>query len=174
MQYLGRPCSPSSKHLMETGTINDTFACDRCGASWHPGCPPQLLRPEGHHWRQSVSPHPVLPDACHEASHADDSGQRHEPAACLCQSGPGSGRRGTGGQIAQHVGEVKLLTVHLLKPVGCATCFPYSYEFLFETACAALYIADHVCRSNVATHVVWIVQQESAALPAVPMASSPC
>ena len=52
--------------------------------------------------------------------------------------------------------KTRLPTVHLLKLVGCDACFPYSHEFLFKTACAALYTADHVCRSNVATYVVWM------------------
>ncbi len=60
------------------------------------------------------------------------------------------------GKLHSMLVKVKLSTTHLLKPVGCATCFPYSHDFLFKTAFAAQYTADHVCGGNIATYVLWV------------------
>lgn len=85
-----------------------------CCVGWHLGSAAQLPRPEGYYWRQPVPPHPVLLDTRHEASHAHDSGQGHELAACLCQSRSSSRRCGSGERQHCIMLQAILYTLNLL------------------------------------------------------------
>ena len=58
------------------------------------------------------------------------------------------------GRLHSMLVKVKLPMMHLLKSVGCAACLGCGHECTSKTACAALYTADHVSGSSIATHVL--------------------